>query len=75
MDASGFNYKEEVKKLDFKAIKKDLLNLMTDSQEWWPADLDIMVDYLLEWLGIQLELIELQMEEVEVELVIIDLHH
>ena len=36
---SGFNYKEEVKKLDFKEIKKDLLNLMTDSQEWWPADL------------------------------------
>jgi len=36
---SGFNYKEEVKKLDFKEIKKDLLNLMTDSQEWWPVDL------------------------------------
>jgi catalase-peroxidase len=36
---SGFNYKEEVKKLDFAEIKKDLLNLMTDSQEWWPADL------------------------------------
>ena len=36
---NGFNYKEEVKKLDFKEIKKDLLNLMTDSQEWWPADL------------------------------------
>ena len=35
----GFNYKEEVKKLDFKALKKDLLKLMTDSQEWWPADL------------------------------------
>ena len=35
----GFDYKEEVKKLDFAEIKKDLLNLMTDSQEWWPADL------------------------------------
>jgi len=35
----GFNYKKEVKKLDFKALKKDLLKLMTDSQEWWPADL------------------------------------
>ena len=34
-----FNYKEEVKKLDFDGIKKDLLSLMTDSQEWWPADL------------------------------------
>jgi catalase-peroxidase len=35
----GFNYKKEVKKLNFKALKKDLLKLMKDSQEWWPADL------------------------------------
>ncbi len=34
----AFNYREEVKKLDFAALKKDLLALMTDSQEWWPAD-------------------------------------
>ena len=34
----GFNYREEVKKLDFEALKKDLHALMTDSQEWWPAD-------------------------------------
>ena len=34
-----FDYKKEVKKLNFKAIKKDLLKLMTDSQERWPADL------------------------------------
>lgn len=34
----GFDYREEVKKLDFKALKKDLHTLMTDSQEWWPAD-------------------------------------
>ncbi len=33
-----FNYREEVKKLDFEALKKDMLRLMTDSQEWWPAD-------------------------------------
>ena len=33
-----FNYAEEFKKLDLKAVKKDLFNLMTDSQEWWPAD-------------------------------------
>ncbi|MDX5152468.1 MAG: catalase/peroxidase HPI, partial [Acidiferrobacterales bacterium] len=33
-----FNYREEVKKLDFKALKKDLHALMTDSQAWWPAD-------------------------------------
>ncbi len=34
----GFNYAEEFKKLDLKAIKKDLYALMTDSQDWWPAD-------------------------------------
>ncbi len=34
----GFNYGEEFKKLDLKALKKDLVKLMTDSQEWWPAD-------------------------------------
>ncbi len=33
-----FNYREEVKRLDVKALKKDLKELMTDSQEWWPAD-------------------------------------
>jgi catalase-peroxidase len=33
-----FNYTEEFKKLDLDAIKKDLYALMTDSQEWWPAD-------------------------------------
>ncbi|MFP4449735.1 MAG: catalase/peroxidase HPI [Rhodosalinus sp.] len=33
-----FNYREEVRKLDFHALKKDLHALMTDSQEWWPAD-------------------------------------
>ena len=34
----GFNYREEVKKLDFKALKKDMNDLLTDSQDWWPAD-------------------------------------
>jgi catalase-peroxidase len=34
----AFNYAEEFKKLDFKALKQDLYALMTDSQEWWPAD-------------------------------------
>jgi len=33
-----FNYKKEFKKLNFKALKKDLNKLMTDSQDWWPAD-------------------------------------
>jgi catalase-peroxidase len=34
----AFNYAEEFEKLDFKALKKDLAALMTDSQDWWPAD-------------------------------------
>jgi len=33
-----FNYAEEFKKLDLEVLKKDLYALMTDSQEWWPAD-------------------------------------
>ncbi len=33
-----FNYAEEFKSLDLAAVKKDLLALMTDSQDWWPAD-------------------------------------
>jgi catalase-peroxidase len=35
---SSFNYREEFSKLDYQALKKDLHDLMTDSQEWWPAD-------------------------------------
>ena len=37
MDAT-FNYAEEFKTLDLQALKKDLYALMTDSQDWWPAD-------------------------------------
>lgn len=35
---NDFNYREEVRKLDVEGIKRDLHALMTDSQEWWPAD-------------------------------------
>ena len=35
---SSFNYAEAFKKVDYKALKKDLAALMTDSQDWWPAD-------------------------------------
>jgi catalase-peroxidase len=35
---ADFNYREEVQKLDFAALKNDLTALMTDSQDWWPAD-------------------------------------
>lgn len=34
----GFDYRKEVKTLDFKALKQDMLDLMTSSQDWWPAD-------------------------------------
>ncbi|MGH2645616.1 MAG: catalase/peroxidase HPI, partial [Chitinophagaceae bacterium] len=34
----GFNYAEEFKSLDFKALKEDIRKLLTDSQGWWPAD-------------------------------------
>ena len=33
-----FDYREEFKKLDYDALKKDLNDVMTDSQDWWPAD-------------------------------------
>jgi len=35
---AGFDYREEFTKLDYAALKKDLLALMTDTQDWWPAD-------------------------------------
>ena len=35
---ADFNYREAFSKLDYVALKKDLVALMTDSQEWWPAD-------------------------------------
>jgi catalase-peroxidase len=34
----GFDYAKEFRSLDYKALKKDLVTLMTDSQDWWPAD-------------------------------------
>ncbi|MEM1069454.1 MAG: peroxidase family protein, partial [Planctomycetota bacterium] len=35
---ADFDYAEEFKSLDLKAVKKDIIALMTDSQDWWPAD-------------------------------------
>ncbi|MEO8737142.1 MAG: hypothetical protein ABI380_11440 [Edaphobacter sp.] len=37
-DGEEFNYVEEFKKLDYWQLKKDLSAVMTNSQEWWPAD-------------------------------------
>ena len=36
--SNGFNYREQLQKLDVNSLKRDLHHLMTDSQEWWPAD-------------------------------------
>jgi len=36
--SDDFNYQAEFNKLDYNSLKKDLINLMTDSQDWWPAD-------------------------------------
>jgi len=35
---ADFDYRAELKKLDVEALKKDIHALMTDSQDWWPAD-------------------------------------
>jgi len=35
---ADFNYREQFKTIDYAALKKDLTDLMTDSQDWWPAD-------------------------------------
>ena len=35
---AGFNYRSEFKNIDYDSLKKDLNDLMTDSQDWWPAD-------------------------------------
>ena len=34
----GYDYAEELKSLDFEALKQDVKQVMTDSQDWWPAD-------------------------------------
>ena len=36
--SKDFNYRDEVKSLDFKALEKDMHELMTTPQSWWPAD-------------------------------------
>ena len=52
----NFNYAEAFKSLDFQALKKDLHALMTDSQDWWPADFGHYGPLLFEWPGIVLVL-------------------
>jgi len=47
----GFNYAEEFKSLDLKAVKRDIFALMTTSQDWWPADYGITARFSFEWRG------------------------
>ncbi len=47
----AYRYAEEFKKLDLAAVKKDLYQLMNDSQEWWPADYGHYGRSLSEWPG------------------------
>ena len=47
----GFRYADEFRKLDLAALKKDLYALMTDSQDWWPADWGHYGGSLSGWLG------------------------
>ncbi len=53
-----FNYAEAFKSLDLEAVKKDLHALMTDSQDWWPADFGHYGPFLSVWHGIVPVLIE-----------------
>ncbi len=48
---TDFNYADEFKTLDLDGVKKDLVSLMTDSQEWWPADYGHYGDCLSGWHG------------------------
>ncbi len=48
---TSFNYAEEFKKLDLEALKNDLYALMTNSQDWWPADFGHYGDSLSAWPG------------------------
>ncbi len=65
-----FNYAKEFKKLNYKALKKDLKKLMTDSQEWWPADYGHYGPLSYDWLGTLQELIgQVMVEVVQVQVI------
>ena len=53
-----FNYAKEFLSLDIESVKKDIKELMTQSQDWWPADFGHYGGYLFVWHGILLVLIE-----------------
>jgi len=61
----SFEYKKEFESLDLASVKKELAELMTDSQDWWPADFGHYGPFLFEWPGIVPELIGYTTEEGE----------
>ena len=73
---ADFDYKKEFESLDLEAVKKDLTEVMTDSQDWWPADFGhTMVHSLCVWLGTVLVLTA-PVTDVEVVAVVSNvLHH
>ena len=72
---SDFDYRKEFKNLDYAALKKDLHALMTDSQDWWPADYGHYGGFFIRIHGTLPELTELVMVVAAEELVPKDLHH
>ena len=73
----NFNYAEAFKALNLKAVKADLEALMTDSQDWWPADYGHYGPFMIRmaWHGTQRAHIELQMDAGAVIRVTNALHH
>ena len=73
--SNAFSYKDAFKKLDYFALKKDLHDLMTDSQKWWPADYGHYGPFFIRMTGMQLVLIVLETVEVVEVLALKDLLH
>ncbi|GIS35354.1 MAG: hypothetical protein Ct9H90mP6_06110 [Gammaproteobacteria bacterium] len=56
----GFKYRKEFEDIDYDALKQDLNDLMTDSQEWWPADYGHYGPFFIRMTGMLLEHIEVR---------------
>ena len=66
----GFDYRAEFNSLDYAGLKKDITDLMTDSQDWWPADFGHYGPFLFAWLGIAPEPTVLAMDAVVAEMAV-----
>jgi hypothetical protein len=70
----NFDYAAEFKSLDLDAVKKDIYDLMTNSQDWWPADYGHYGPFFIRMAGIVQVRIELQTVVEVVVPVLNDLH-